>query len=303
MLLLVGSEAAQHRMKGGRIDTDIDFIVTMGDMMDFVEEHGVEASPEHKTKFVGKWCGALVSMEIAPPGSAAEELLDQVTGNPIELMGQKIFLPELDWLYTIKLSHRYVEDPRNFQKTMQDIHDMRSAGAKIADKSWLKFRETEILASPRPKRNRDNRSSLFSDDAGPLPFNRKDLYEIVKIGSKPAHQHLGDSVGVWCAKRQWEGCSDEIKQAAVLEECYVLALERCLISRGSGVSAWGAFGMALEAVCTTATSDHFREYAWENFGTIRPRANLEFYAKFLDARKNGTLVRPKPLAMGPQPTA
>ena len=93
MILLIGSDAARRHMTDMRIDGDIDLIMEMPDLLDFVEMHGIDSAPVTKTKFVGKWCGTMVEMEVAWPGASAEMLLDRVTGKSIEMMGEKLFLP------------------------------------------------------------------------------------------------------------------------------------------------------------------------------------------------------------------
>ncbi len=301
MLLLIGSEAAHRRMTGVRTDTDIDLIMTMGDLLDFVEENGVDAAPISKTKFVGKWCGALIEMEVAWPDSTAEWLLDQITGDVIDLMGQKLFLPDLDWLYTIKMSHRFLADSPHFLKTMRDIRDMRSAGAKIADEVWLEARELETYTKLRPKLN-VSKDTFFAEGRERFPYDHDQLHELVKVLHKPAYEYYkGDGKEVWSDKEKWNACNEYVKQAGVLEECYVLALERCLIPHPGKVTPAVAFRMALEKVCTSITSGYFREYAWENFNSIVARSNDFYHDRFLRAVKDGTLRRASPIVHGPAP--
>ncbi len=297
MILLIGSDAARRHMTDMRIDGDIDLIMEMPDLLDFVEIHGIDSAPVTKTKFVGKWCGTMVEMEVAWPGASAEMLLDRVTGKSIEMMGEKLFLPDLDWLYTIKMSHRYLKNSVHFRKTMKDIHAMREAGAKIADEQWLAAREAETYFYSTPKLDVP-KDDFFAEGAGQFTFDHDSVHLAVKtLNTKPAYLYYkSDDKEVWCDKTKWDACSEHIKQAGVIEECYVLAIERCLVPHQGKVTPETAFLLALEKVCTSITSGWFREYAWENYEQILKLAHMGYYARFASRVKAGAVKQNKQVA-------
>lgn len=281
MILLIGSDAARRHMADMRIDGDIDLIMEMPDLLDFVEDHGIDAAPFSKTKFVGKWCGTMVEMEVAWPGSCAEMLLDRVTGKVIKMMGQNLFLPDLNWLYTIKMSHRYLKNSPHFRKTMDDVHAMRKAGAQIADEEWLAAREAETYSYATPKLD-VSKEHFFAEGARQFPHDHDSVHWAVKtLGEKPAYLHYkADDKEVWCDKEKWDACAESTKQAGVIEECYVLAIERCLVPHPGKVTPETAFLLALEKVCTSITSGYFREYAWDNYDKIVAAAPMDYFQRF-----------------------
>lgn len=273
MILLIGSEAAHRRMEF-REGGDIDLILEMPDLLDFVEQWGIDAAPISKTKFLGKWCSCPTEMEVAWPGSTGQSLLDRVEGEVIEWMGQLLFLPTLDWLYTIKMSHRYLKDSPHFLKTMRDIHAMRAAGAKIADEEWLAAREAETYTHKRPFLN-VSKETFFAEGSKKFPYEHDSVHWAVKtLNTKPAYLYYkSKDAEVWCDKALWKACSEHIKLAGVIEECYVLAIERCLVPFPGKVKPADAFAMALKKVCTSITSGFFREYAWENYEQVIKHAH------------------------------
>jgi len=280
-----------------RIDGDIDVIMEMPDLLDFVETNGIIADPISKTRFVGTWCSTNIEMEVAWPGSSAELLLDRVTGKAIQMMGEKIFLPDLDWLYTIKMSHRFLKDNPDFKKTMKDIHAMRKEGAQVADEQWLAAREAETYSAPGLRRD-VAKEAFFADDSKASTFDHDSVHEAVQtLTTKPAYQYyMSDNKEVWCDKEKWTACTEYIKQAGVLEECYVLAIERCLAPFPGKVTPETAFLIALEKVCTSTTSGYFREYAWENYDKIVNLAHMGFYERFKMRVSAGT-VKPNTVAL------
>jgi hypothetical protein len=273
---------------------DLDLLMSMPDLLDFVEKQDIDASPVSKTKFSGTWCGGAVHMHVARPFSLLQDLLEMARGDIISVMGQNLFLPTLDWLYTIKMSHRYQAYDPGFLKTMRDIREMRYAGAQLADYGWLMFREHELETEVDAWGFEDiqvSRSSVFAQDRGRDPYDREELLELVKIGAEAMSDFYTDDAGS-VVHGAWERFDKEAKVNAVVEECYVLALERCLIRKPTCVSPDTAFLMALEAMCTDESDDDFREFAWENFHAIVKASNNDYLSKFLKAVDAGTLVKP-----------
>jgi hypothetical protein len=76
----------------------------------------------------------------------------------------------------------------------------------------------------------------------------------------------------------FDNLPDIVKLYGVLEESYVLALERAVIPLN--VSADRAFEIALEKVCTSITSGWFREFAWENYDEVKKLYHESYVNKF-----------------------
>jgi len=289
VILLIGSSAAQLHMDT-RDPVDTDLIMEMGDLLDFVERNNVEAAPVSKTRFVGHWAGDIVEMEVAWPGSSAAELLDIVRGDIIEVMGQKLFLPTLDWLYTIKMSHRFLKNSPHFLKTMQDIYAMRKAGAKIADREWLALREAETYTKARPNLNVTS-ETFFSEGSQRFTYDHDSVHRAMATMTEgPAYlRYKSDDKEVWCDQEKWKATPEYIKRYGVVEECYVLAIERSLVPFPGKLSPQEAFIMALEKVCTSITSGWFREYAWEHYDDILETASPRYFDIFKDKVAKGTV--------------
>lgn len=92
-----------------------------------------------------------------------------------------------------------------------------------------------------------------------------------------------------CDKGMFFDSAEIIRDLAVLEESYVLALERSLVPFPGGKTPKEAFDMALMKVCTSITSGWFREYAWEHYDAVQAMYNDNYVEKFQRGVINGTV--------------
>jgi hypothetical protein len=289
MIVLVGSAAAKLHISTFRDPGDFDLIMPFPTMLNFIEDHSIVATPLSPTKFISKWFGHMLEIEVAWPGSTAESLLKVVHGEVMDYMGQPLMVPHLDWLYTIKMSHRFKKNDPHFRKTMRDIHLMREHGAKVIDAKWLAAREKETYTKPRPKLN-VSKHEFFANGEQKYPFDHDSIHEAVKHLDRPAYEYYkGDGEEVMCSRAKWEELDDRVKIFGVLEECYVLALERSQIPFTGKISASESFMIALEKVCTSITSGWFRRFAWENYHRVKDAYSDEYIQKFLDGLHDGTV--------------
>lgn len=174
-----------------------------------------------------------------------------------------------DTVLMMKLSHRYKKDSPHFDKTMQDIQKLRSIGIKLDEylEKAMNAREKLTLASIQTNYKLNVEKDRFFTDNVPYQYDHDDLHIAVAILDKPAYNYyLADNAQVMCSKEKFFALPNSIRICGVLEECYVLALERAVIPHG--VDPEKAFKMALKKVCTSITSGWFREYAWENYDVV-----------------------------------
>lgn len=174
-----------------------------------------------------------------------------------------------DTVLMMKLSHRYKKDSPHFDKTMQDIQKLRSIGIKLDGylEKAMNARETLTLAPIQKNYKLNVDKDKFFTDNVPYQYDHDDLHIAVAILDKPAYNYyLADNAQVMCSKEKFFDLPEYICMCGVLEECYVLALERAVIPHG--VDPEKAFGIALKKVCTSITSGWFREYAWENYDIV-----------------------------------
>ena len=89
-----------------------------------------------------------------------------------------------------------------------------------------------------------------------------------------------DTAEVFCSKEKFLEAPEHIRLATVLEESYVLALERHQIPNNFEPPRDRSFLIALEKVCTSIASGWWREYAWENYDAVRALYNPDYVDNF-----------------------
>lgn len=201
-------------------------------------------------------------------------------------------VPSLNFLYMLKMSHRYLKNSPHFLKTMEDIHFMRSKGAKIEDqhREFYERRKKETYGYKHPKLNQ-TKKDFFTDDV-PYVYDHDDIHEAVKHMSLPAYKYYQPAESeVDCSKDMFYSAMNETRLFGVLEETYVLALERSQIPSRYEEDPKVSFDIALMKVCTSITSGWFRHFAWENYYEIQKMYDPEYVTRFTRAVKEGRVKR------------
>lgn len=191
-------------------------------------------------------------------------------------------------LYAMKHSHKYLKNSPHFEKTRQDIKVLNSIFLSqppggLFD-AMLKRREKLTYSYNHPNLNQSKEG--FFTDSVPYLYDHDSIHEAVKHLAQPAYKHyIKEGEEVLCDKGKWDALPDFIKLLGVLEESYVLALERSVIPHNTDPDK--AFKMALEKVCTSITSGWFREYAYYNYDRVMELYSPCFVAKFQNALAGG----------------
>jgi hypothetical protein len=111
------------------------------------------------------------------------------------------------------------------------------------------------------------------------------IYEDMQVDSKSA----------WCEKDMWDQFDFEKKAKCVLEEAYVIALERKIIPMLNGcgeiITSKKAFDWALMRICTTLCSGWFRQFATDNYVKIIEYYNPNYVQNFLKAESKGCIKK------------
>jgi hypothetical protein len=199
------------------------------------------------------------------------ELVQLIYEDPLTLRLWSGIYASVDVLYLLKMSHRYLKDSPHFLKTMEDIHFMRKLGAKIRPEheEFYKKRIKETYWYEHPNLDR-SKEEFFSDDGVPYVYYHDDIHKAVALFDQPAYEYYRiPGKEVLCSKELFFKQPEDIRLAGVIEETYVLALERSQIPSGFTEDPDVSFSIALEKVCTSITSGWFREYAWENYYKIK----------------------------------
>ncbi len=239
-------------------------------------------------QFVRKYKdGEIFEYTIAVPGDSNWDIL-----NTPEFFTEDELFPAtatLDLLYSLKMSHRFKKNSPHFWKTVKDIKLMKSVGAELVDETWFKKREKETYTYAHPKLNTDKKN--FFTDSVPYLYSHDDLHEAVKHLDKPAYQYYaieGEEV-LSSMDKFFNECDEYTRLLGVLEESYVLALERAIIPHN--VDPEKAFRVALSKVCTSITSGWFRSYAWDHIEEVLSMYNPNFVEKYKIGIANG-VVKP-----------
>ncbi len=210
--------------------------------------------------------GVIHDCEIVKPGSVAEVLWETFCGDSSHVVE---YYMEPQWIYFLKMSHRFLKNSPHFYKTMQDIRAMREMGIGFPKdpivKQLFKQREEETYTYNHPNL-KQNKSNFFETPGVEYKYDHDSLHEAVAIYGDPAYTYYKeDKAEVYCSEEKFNLCPLTIRLAGVVEESMVLALERCLVPYDWNTEPSEAFRMALEKVCTSITSGWFREFSWENY--------------------------------------
>ncbi len=128
----------------------------------------------------------------------------------------------------------------------------------------------------------------FFDDKVVKYMVHDDIHQIVAHREYPMYHYMQkDHSKVECSRELWDGFTRTEKIMCVLEECYVIALERHIIPQifegTPGLSARKAFEWALMRVCTTLCSGWFRDFAVDNYYVIMSNRDVTYVDVFLKA--------------------
>ena len=280
-IIVTGSVALNHHISDVKIGHDIDYIMTYEDYKTFKDSLEVgsilSVYPINKGKtMVIKTSDDILEIEIAWKGSTAEDFMNLVLIDPktkLFMEGTKYacYIPSLDALYAMKMSHRYLRNSPHFLKTMKHIHLMREHGVtKDVNDHWYdwyerRMEETYWYIHPNLNTTKDD----FFKDESFYKYDHDDIHESVMLGDRPAYTRiLADNSPVKCDRAKFNALPFEHKLACGLEECYVLALERSQIPNDFEPNSRKSFEVALMKVCTSITSGWFREWCWEHYNDI-----------------------------------
>jgi hypothetical protein len=203
-------------------------------------------------------------------------------------------------LFSLKKSH--IHYPIKFKKHIGDFNllfnyfqgiDMLSHITVIHEK------ETEIrlgkLKTPSLNKSVDQFFGQSKDYVTSY-FVHDDIHKVMSHYDKPLYERMQiDDKLAKCDKKVWLGFTYEDKCKCVLEEAYVIALERkilpMLFGGKRGYTSKEAFDWALMRICTTLCSGWFREFATVNYFKIKDRMDNNYVEKFLTAYENGNITR------------
>lgn len=301
-MLIVGSKALAHHFPNLEIKwKDIDLIATRSDLdyllnalkpKKVVDKNGLVSLIDIEP--FGFYDTKNVEVLLSDDSTALKSYLDYTGGSS----GLR-FAP-IEVLYSLKKSH--IHFPIKFDKHIKDysiLHDELRGVDKLYNITKIHFKEIESrlgkLKTPSLNKSVKN---FFDQSNGYVKsfFIHDDIHRVMSHYDRPIYEKMQkDSTLAKCEKDLWEQLSFEEKCKCVLEEAYVIALERkvlpMLFDRGSRFTSQEAFDWALMRICTTLCSGWFRQFATDNFFRIKEYYNPKYVEKFLIDYQNGNIKR------------
>lgn len=282
MIFAIGSFAAHaHKPDIWPKYQDLDIICTWESFQGFLNSLDLNSCTiPFGNKMISKRNGFMIETEIAWKGSSAFDFINMKQDLTLSYFeGIPIQIPSLDWLYAFKMSHRYLKNSPHFNKSRKDIKTFREMGCIIPNKEWLKKREKETYSYNHPSLKK-SKQEFFSGDMIEYVWDHDSIHESMKHLKCPAYLYYKkDGQEVECDRTKWENLPTLHKLYGVLEEVYVLALERSQIPHPN-VDPLLSFTIALEKVCTSITSGWFREFAYNHYDEVYALYDEEYVKKF-----------------------
>lgn len=311
--IVIGSRALNYhsRLPPGRI-MDLDLL--MGEEENIIEfcDKGsedisnLEKCSEYKYKAKSKKYGQ-IEFEIANKTQAGQLYYDYcLKANQIyKLDGigyyrhELIYAP-LEVLFSLKKSHIFY--PIHWQKNIEDYHLIKDIIQRdtIPEITAIRREETKLWAGKNktPSLNK-SAEDFFDDNVSNRHFIHDEIHGIMAHFDRPLYESIKESNDkVLCSKDLFHKLSQEQRLKCVLEEAYVIALERkilpMLFDAGPIYTANEAVKYALMRICTTLTGGWFREFAVENYPALSFDAyQSDYVIKFLTAFDEGRIKRIK----------
>lgn len=253
------------------------------------EDFDVIATPSETSKLTGAEAvdrfysvikdGKRIDIFVAHPNSAGERYLNYCDAATSEVVAP------LDVILSIKNSHKYIYRGK-YRKSFKHLMDYSQLlkTTKLTpeltelSKSWgeefiLSFNEGELKRLHLPKLKGKDSTAFFTDKVK-YYYEHDSIHELMAHYDQPMYLRTKIDETVECHKSLFEALTHDDKIKQVLEECYVIALERCLYPLVMGdfnIPAFthdDAFKYALVRVSTNLTGGWFRKFSADNFSDI-----------------------------------
>ena len=203
-------------------------------------------------------------------------------------------------LFSMKSSH--IHYPINFFKHIEDysfLYNHFKGIDYLNDITQINLEETEERFGKLKTPSLNKTVSEFfgqSKDYVKSYVVHDDIHKIMAHYDKPLYEMMQvDKNLAKCDKDTWNLFTFEDKCRCVLEEAYVIALERkilpMLFGGGRGYTSEEALDWALMRICTTLCSGWFRQFATNNYYNIKKLVNKNYVEKFLTEYENGNITR------------
>lgn len=205
----------------------------------------------------------------------------------------------LEVLLSLKKSH--IHFPIKFNKHIADYAFLNEKLGRdhLDDITKLRYKETEerLGKLKTPSLNKPI-TEFFGQSKGFVKsyFIHDDIHKAVAHYDKPLYLNMQRDITLAkCEKDMWDRFSFEDKCKCVLEEAYVIALERKILPSIFGKGIWVTPNEALEwslmRICTNLCSGWFRQFATDYFFKIKEFVNDNYVVEFLEKYNNNKICR------------
>jgi hypothetical protein len=299
-MLLIGSKALEivaPNLKT-RNAVDYDLIATHEEFQQFVKLVGFDTVIPQKggSKITCTKANLPpVEVEIAWENTSAELLLNLVdAGEQIWMEQLKCFVKvaPLHVLFALKASHRFKKNSSHFHKTRADYFLLKNAGCQITEdiKQFYDLREKETYDYSHPNLD-TSKGSFFDPNQVEYIYDHDSIHLAIAYPLPPAYKLFqGNKAEVKCSRDMFEDLPLETKLRSVLEESYVLALERSQIPFPGKLTPKESFLIALKKVCTSISSGWWRAFAYEHYDDVVALYSDMYVAKFAYGLRDGIVT-------------
>lgn len=214
-------------------------------------------------------------------------------------IGDGLFYASPEVLLSLKKSH--IHFPIFFKKHISDYAFLldKMGEDKLSHITKKNYKETEkrIGKLKTPSLNKSV-TDFFGQSDGYVKsyFIHDDMHKAVAHYEEPLYLRMQyDKTIAKCEKELWNKFSYEDKCKCVLEEAYVIALERKILPSIFGGQKWAtpkeSLEWALMRICTTLCSGWFREFATNNYFKILDMCNSSYVEDFLNKYENKEICK------------
>lgn len=306
-MIIVGSKALlQHFPNINREVNDIDIIGNGSDITYLINLLNPEVikTTEYITSLININRSGIYdknNVEILN-SDASESLRNYVEYENNNKIDSNIKFASKEVLFSLKKSH--INFPIKFDKHIKDysiLYDDLGGVDILKDNTKLNFKETENRVGKLKTPSLNKSTKMFFDQSNGYVksfFIHDDIHKVMSHYDRPIYERMQKTADLAkCEKSMWELLSFEEKCKCVLEEAYVISLERKILPSILGGEKWisnnDAFNWSLMRICTTLCSGWFREFATNNYFRIKEYYNEDYVYKFLTAYNNGEINRNK----------
>lgn len=193
----------------------------------------------------------------------------------------------------LKSTHKY--SFHKFEQNRKDIIWLNDIANRLGIPVEIDNELTQIIAErtsitykKTPRLQNMKKENFFTSNVN-YTYDHDTIHAAVKMLDRPAYTYyMQDGAEVNCDKTKFYEQPEIVRLYGVLEESYVLALERSVIPFKSDPDK--AFKMALQKVCTSITGGWFREYAWQNYDKVLELYHKSYVDKFNAALSKGEIL-------------